>query len=173
MKTYIIEDTGLNYPVGHHIELSIKYVNNLFHTFKTEILPQYHNIKYVNIWCRGSSGAILASLFSVQINSDPSLNLKYKIQHVKKDGEQSHSDGIFISSSINEENNINIIIDDFMATGATIYYILEAIPVEHKYNMILMVLDTAISKKISVLIFKYIDHVISSQRGIYRLSRLK
>jgi len=98
------------YPVGDNI-----------HQWQT-IAKEYARIiqenntlnKPVVLFCTGSSGAIIASLISVEINV-------LSIQHIKKDGEQSHH-------NVNKYNlnpyEYNVIVDDFIVTGTSIKRIL-------------------------------------------------
>lgn len=62
------------------------------------------------LWCRGSSGAIIAGYLASKFPES-------HIVHVKKAGESSH--GTRYSDSCNG-NGFNIIVDDFVSTGATI-----------------------------------------------------
>jgi len=65
----------------------------------------------VNVFCRGSSGAILAALF---VSFLP--HIETQIIHVKKDGESSHSSKVTGFDAY----NMNVIIDDFICSGETI-----------------------------------------------------
>ena len=68
--------------------------------------------KEVNIFCMGSSGAILATFLFL------ALEKKHKVLiiHVKKDGEISHGANV---SSFNQSAS-HIFIDDFIDTGNTL-----------------------------------------------------
>jgi len=76
--------------------------------------------KSLNIFCRGSSGAMLSALFASNIRDREVL-----IIHVKKDGERSHSSTTHNSNVSTErwvcnDDFINIIIDDFIRSGETV-----------------------------------------------------
>jgi len=107
MKTIFFSADAPGYPVGGNISgaiLSAKKAAQRFNRIK-----EFKGYR-VNIWCRGSSGAILASLFASH------LNVESTICHVKKDGEKSHCSGInpyFFKF-------VNVIIDDFVETGSTV-----------------------------------------------------
>lgn len=106
IKKIICWDDYVGYPVGVNFTEAV--------TFTEKAAEQFNKIKkfkgkYVNLWCRGSSGAILSSLFGSKIAN------AVRICHVKKTGESSH----------NPEANpagiaINVIIDDFCESGNTL-----------------------------------------------------
>lgn len=73
--------------------------------------------KTVNLICRGSSGAIIAGIFSISIPN------KNKIIHIKKRGEASHSESAWLGGAM----EINLIVDDFMCSGETLNAIYEAL----------------------------------------------
>ena len=98
----------INYPVGSYIQHNLpiieKMANKLHHLYGK-------NDAQINLWCSGSSGAIIASLVAQKFENATIL-------HVKKEQEASHSNNeFFISSYITV---INIIVDDFVQTGSTI-----------------------------------------------------
>ena len=76
--------------------------------------------KRVILWCRGSSGAILSGLVSAHMKTKVVL-----VNHIKKDGENSHSSKFTINSF--DKNDINIVIDDFIASGETFREIVKSI----------------------------------------------
>ena len=108
-----LKNTGqISYPVGDYIEEAINFVNSaLIVLMKDKNFPKSD----IAIWCRGSSGAILAGLLAngllVQGYQDITVN------HVKKENEKSHSANFFFTKTT------NIIIDDFTCTGDTINHI--------------------------------------------------
>jgi len=106
---YILNDDldMLQHPVGSNLMENIPLIEIMAKEF-TQI-SEYRN-KRVNIICRGSSGAIIGAIFSQKIPNE------YSIAHVKKPGEDSHSNFI----NLWEENSINIIIDDFISSGNTL-----------------------------------------------------
>ena len=114
MKHIEIESVSFNYPVGCDMQRANKSVCHCVDAFKQLDIDREQPIY---LWCRGSSGAILATLFAIGIGNDyPNVF----ISHVKKEGEISHSNAYYVRSG----NNVNIIIDDFVATGSTIKAIL-------------------------------------------------
>lgn len=105
------------YPVGENIHGALEYINVV-----TPFIKDLIGDKPINIWCSGSSGAIL-SAFLVKNLNNPCI-----ICHVKKEGEHSHHGNSF--SKIYKNDCINIILDDFMSSGTTI----ERIYKQAKYN---------------------------------------
>ena len=103
------------YPVGEHIR---EYFNlsREIGTIINENFPE----KSITLWCRGSSGAIIAALVSQHIFAG------VEICHIKKSGENAHI------SIPTPQHDINIIIDDLMASGDTV----EAIYVAMKKDKI-------------------------------------
>ena len=93
----------ISYPIGINMDNIFNYINLVVAALKDE------NIGKANIWCMGSSGAILAALLSNQLEES-------RILHVKKDGESSHHGNYFTTLN----NAINIIIDDFIVSGDTV-----------------------------------------------------
>jgi hypothetical protein len=127
METLILRPNGsfdgssICYPVGSDMPQIIGYVRSAIERF-TELYPMFKaqlGLSEVNLICRGSSGAIIASTFATLAPSEWSCN----VVHVKKPGEQSHS-GIV---SCLENSRINVIIDDFICSGATIASIYSAV----------------------------------------------
>ena len=84
---------------------------------------------HLQIFCRGSSGAILAALFVSFLN----WNRGIEICHVKKEGERSHSQNYFY---INPQNTV-IVIDDIIESGETIRSILHYIGQDNFHCLIL------------------------------------
>lgn len=100
------------YPIGENIRDALHYIDQV-----TPFIKELIADKAVNIWCSGSSGAIL-SAFLIK-----NLDNKCIICHVKKEGENSHHGNSFYSKYY--ENCVNIILDDFMRSGRTIERIYE------------------------------------------------
>lgn len=101
------------YPVGENI---IKYFD-ICKEIGMHINKQFPN-KSITLWCRGSSGAIIAALVSQYIITG------VEICHVKKKGEDSHV------TEVTARHDINIIIDDLMASGDTLEKIVRAMDCE-------------------------------------------
>lgn len=105
----------IKYPVGDDIIAAIDFTNKSAAAFN----DNFASYEYVNIWCRGSSGAILAALFASKLNA-----ANIKIIHIKKEGEHSHGN---VSPLSSYSDPINVIIDDFIATGDTLNKIYKAV----------------------------------------------
>jgi orotate phosphoribosyltransferase-like protein len=108
---------SIGYPVGQYISLAIEHAQNMAKCFST--INEYRD-KNLNIFCRGSSGAILSALFVSALN----WNNPLKIHHIKKEGENSHTSNDFDIL----DNGITIIIDDLICSGSTIKDILRYTP---------------------------------------------
>ncbi len=96
-----------SYPIGLHIDEAINYIEKITPFIKDIILKGQ-----LNIWCQGSSGAILAALLS------KSLPNKCYINHIKKEGEYSHHGNYDF-----RWEGYNMILDDFIRSGETIEHI--------------------------------------------------
>lgn len=104
MKVQFIKlNGGLFYPVGTYIKNNLPTILEM----KDLLYSIYGNSK-ISLWCRGSSGAIIAAIIS-QAFSDVIIN------HVKKEGESSHGTGIDF-----EKERINIIVDDIVSSAITV-----------------------------------------------------
>lgn len=117
MKYYsIIDQRGqLAYPVGNNICKAIEYVNRVVKTIVS--LNLLDKIDSLNIWCRGSSGSILAALLADKLIA---IGKHVCIVHVKKPNEKAHC------NSIDPEYTYNIIIDDLISSGDTVRSIANA-----------------------------------------------
>jgi len=125
----------VNYPVGSNIANAISFMENA--ALKFTAIKEFKN-KSINIWCRGSSGAILAALFASNL-----LDHRVKICHVKKIGELSHDDGLYPM-----KNGIHIIVDDFVCTGTTLNAIYkEIIAINSNYIVECLVIGTTSETK--------------------------
>jgi hypothetical protein len=122
------------YPLGRNMKGAMKTIDAYIAAFSK---LGYDTHKGINLWCRGSSGAILAGMFAVK------CQYECKICHIKKDNESSHS-GNWQSY---DDRNINVIIDDFVSFGHTLMAIvahIENINREHAEQLtfdVLMILD--------------------------------
>jgi len=105
-------DFRVTYPCGHSMPETIKYVQSIKTALLTHDPMLNHPDTQINLWCRGSSGAILAALFCLIVA--PQANIR--VLHVKKSGEEAHEDRArpFYGTAT------DIIIDDFMDKGHTI-----------------------------------------------------
>lgn len=100
-------ETSMGYPVGENIKSNMKHISAMISAI--EGIEAFKG-KYLNLVCRGSSGAIIAAIVSSMIKNEN------HIVHIKKDGENSHCG----APSIKTDNAVNIIIDDFMCSGLTL-----------------------------------------------------
>ena len=115
MKHLVLENgRHLVYPIGSNVSSMVVYIENIVTTFKKHKINLDKKSNVICIWCRGSSGAMLAGMFAYTFK-EATVRIKY----VKKEGERSHNSYISAFPS----NSIDIIIDDFMDTGETIFRI--------------------------------------------------
>lgn len=106
-KVIYLEDyRSITYPVGSCPRSLKDGVNSYIQTFRRNF-----PVGNYNLWCRGSSGAIIAGCFSILQTS-----CNFMICHIKKDGESSHGN----STPDYNETYKNIVIDDFVSSGDTI-----------------------------------------------------
>lgn len=111
---FIDRNCSINYPVGRYINDAISFIDAVVNQIdKDDSFPTQD----LAIWCRGSSGAILAALLSQYFCTEGFREVR--INHVKKPNEYSHS-----SNSLHV-GACNIIIDDFIATGETVREIMK------------------------------------------------
>lgn len=110
MKKLIINRIGdFSYPVGVKFETSKKAISRLVSTFKT--IDEFKG-KNINIFCMGSSGAIIATVFAMKVSN-------CKIVMVRKSSEHCHSNNYDLHKH-HSKDAINVIVDDFIDTGNTI-----------------------------------------------------
>lgn len=115
-KTLIIKvkfPSIANYPVGQYIKSWKK--NTKIYAEQIKELNKKH--KEIYLFCRGSSGAIIASLISAYIDVE-------EIIFIRKPDDVSHQ----YSKQIYNPEGFNVIVDDFTVTGKTIMSILENYP---------------------------------------------
>lgn len=124
MNLHYYNGHGCGYPVGSNITNAINLAKNAAIIFNK--MKEYNSKQPINIWCRGSSGAILAALFALYIKKKRDVY----ICHVKKEGESSH-----ITQPCPASNAINIIIDDFISSGETIRAIKKKMESNSHYNV--------------------------------------
>jgi len=117
-------DKYIEYPVGQNIVKNLPAIFDMADLILAEY--SYQNIR---LWCRGSSGAIIAGIISSIIISRS--NFKVEVCHVKKEKEDSHSYQSIHFDSYN--NYVEIIVDDFIASGKTVEAIIEKM---NSYNIV-------------------------------------
>ena len=104
----------MEYPIGIFMVENKILINEMIKSFIS--IKAFKN-SYVNIICRGSSGAIIAGIFSFTIPNDN------KIIYIRKTGEESHQRSGYSLRS----DAINLIVDDFICTGETIRSIISSL----------------------------------------------
>lgn len=96
-------DGYMYYPTGLHIHRNLIAINQM----ASQLTSEFGREAEIALWCRGSSGAIIAAIVSMSFPNSV-------INHVKKDGENSHSSNIY------SMRPINVIVDDFCDSCATV-----------------------------------------------------
>jgi orotate phosphoribosyltransferase-like protein len=96
----------LSYPVGAYITANKPRIIKMAEAFCD--IEEFKD-KEINLICRGSSGAIIATIFSIIL---PNVT---NIIHIKKEGESAHDNGLYMNGE-----KVNVIVDDIIATGATL-----------------------------------------------------
>jgi hypothetical protein len=130
MKIHTFEEISSSiYPVGENMDIAKEFIRKAIPVLK----PLIKN-KLVNIWVRGSSGAILGGLLVGKLTND------CIIFHVKKEGEDSHHGNDF-SNWYSRKQGINIILDDFIQTGKTVNAIWEEMKARKAKVHILLVVN--------------------------------
>lgn len=117
-KVRIITSQNLqrpNYPIGINLKSINDFICKMVEMVKEEYPGIQNTTNTIVLWCRGSSGAILASAFAMKLGA-PNM----KIKHVKKPGEISHYHNNNLTFN---KSYINFIIDDFVVSGETIEHI--------------------------------------------------
>ena len=112
MKTvkFVKIDKRIYYPVGDKISENLIAIKDM-----VKLLKELYPDKQLYLWCRGSSGAIIAGVIATQFK-------RVVICHVKKEGESAHSD--FLPSV--SEDGVNVIVDDFIGMGTTVNEVYKA-----------------------------------------------
>jgi adenine/guanine phosphoribosyltransferase-like PRPP-binding protein len=127
MKEYPLITTGrMSYPVGENILFNIGVINEMSEGIYLVINEHYQlsDIKNIIIFCKGSSGAIIGGIVSLELAKlIPNKNIV--IHHIKKEGEESHHSSFLDSSTF--DKSLTIIVDDFISSGYTINSILERV----------------------------------------------
>lgn len=101
----------IEYPVGLNMTKNLVAIKEMA-TRLTEVYPN----KDFTLWCRGSSGSIIAGILSYLLEGYTIIN------HIKKEQEYSHSNSL---SSLKDINRVHVIVDDLIASGTTISSILD------------------------------------------------
>lgn len=128
MNHFELPEIELNYPIGAHMITNYKGFAKMAEWLFTYAHGAIIKAKYISLLCRGSSGAIGASIFYQKIvEKYPHLE-EVRINHVKKSGEHAHStssSGLFCHKD--HEEVLYILVDDFSNTGDTLYAIYDEV----------------------------------------------
>lgn len=127
-----------SYPVGGNIDAAKRLVEKSAELF---LSIKAFKEREVNIFCRGSSGAILATLFAV------SIPVYAKIIHIRKEGEIAHSRTTSFTSSY-----VSVIIDDFILSGQTMNAIYKEIQY-HQKKIDCLIIHRGFNKHANKLLF--------------------
>lgn len=118
MRIIGIKTELVYYPVWRNMDKITTNTKALAKAFHLECKDQCRNIETnINIFCTGTSGLTMAICFRFAL-----IELGYpntRICYIRKEGETKHDSSL----SYTGRSGINIIIDDFTSTGATIDYI--------------------------------------------------
>lgn len=120
------------YPVGENMKYNMPIILRMAKLVIDEYKDDPETLG-LNIWCRGSSGAIIATVIT---NEFMRTGKGVKICHIKKQGEASHTNYPAHNSYYK-----NIMVDDFIASGETvtaIYKEMQAITVDESMDMLIV-----------------------------------
>lgn len=98
----------MSYPVGANMSDNLRKIKEM-----ANVIDRHFPHQSINLWCMGSSGAIIAGIISAEL-----IAKGYPMPmvcHVKKEGEESHS-----SSAPYISYGTNILVDDFIRSGSTV-----------------------------------------------------
>lgn len=130
MNYLYTKGTECTYPVGSNMDKANEYINSAYELF----LKIGFRGEVIHLFSRGSSGNILATLFSIKAMKD---GYKVLIHNILKNNETSHINGIINISEYDEIKEIYLIIDDFVSSGNTLTAIAASIPQKiKKYGII-------------------------------------
>lgn len=141
MNTINAKCGEVNYPIGINMAHNLPVIQGLAKTFKKE----YKSKKKINVFCMGSSGAIMAAIFA-------SIVKNVTVIHIKKDGEKSHSEYTDYSRFIGEDTT-NIIIDDFIGSGDTMRMIYKKIVPKVEIDYLILGYCYNVERKMNILDF--------------------
>lgn len=119
MKIYNHGVSTTSYPVGAYYGEVYGKFKKISKFFFNKIPVSELEDKTINLFCTGSSGLITASIFAGYAMENYShVFSEIRIIDIKKHGERAHGESF--SYFYITENNFNIIIDDFISSGATL-----------------------------------------------------
>ena len=150
--------TDLSYPTGANIKQAIAFINEAVPHVQSVIdeIKKTKEVKSINLWCRGSSGAMLAAIIASKMTE-----INFYIIHIKKEGENSHTSNSDYRKTI-MEFGINMIIDDFIKTGETINHIKRGMDPYKIYDVDILLVNEASFADLDDISFKP-KYFISSQ----------
>tara|TARA_R100000656_G_scaffold69140_1_gene52097 strand:- start:738 stop:1298 length:561 start_codon:yes stop_codon:yes gene_type:complete len=125
-----------SYPVGCHMESDLKQIKLL-----AEGLYDHCEATSLNLWCRGSSGAIIAGITASELIS---RGLHVKISHIKKPNESSHSS---VPEFWKGPETVYVIIDDIVSSGNTVMEICRALSRYKLPNKLILAITGTINPK--------------------------
>jgi adenine/guanine phosphoribosyltransferase-like PRPP-binding protein len=137
---------NVKYPIGINVDVNIPVVKGLAEAFLKDV-GEIDEMTRVNVYCMGSSGAIMAAIFATIV---PNVI----ILHVKKDGEASHSEITNFDRYISKFNCIHVIIDDFMVTGNTLETIYARVTKDVKIDIDYLILGRGDYNRITKLSYE-------------------
>jgi orotate phosphoribosyltransferase-like protein len=149
---HLIKSPRLGYPVSQKIMNNMPTINFMMAVL-CKFLKENYKRTDIKLFCRGSSGAILAGLTA---NYLIKAGYNVCIEHVKKEGETSHG-GDYVQKI--SRNYIIVIIDDFISTGSTIRNIYNAMLENNSPKIqidIVCVSDTVVKSSIDSLPIKHV-----------------
>lgn len=118
----------ISYPVGIRMNETLRIIEEMasliYKTFPYNERYMGRRNEYINLYVMGSSGAILAGIL-ITLLKDYTVT----ICHIKKEGEVSHGGSNFSS----HKRAINVILDDFIESGATVNKIYDELKEEYEY----------------------------------------
>lgn len=130
----------MSYPVGFNMNLAMHFIKSAtLHFIESFAETTYTGIE---IFCRGSSGAILSALFVAELSKYKKYKLPLHtgnfnhiiINHVKKENESSHSN---VQYGIVNITNAVVVVDDFISSGNTLRSIYNKIKDYNKDNAVI------------------------------------
>jgi adenine/guanine phosphoribosyltransferase-like PRPP-binding protein len=108
-----IQCSDISYPVGVELVFNMPIIKKMARAIK-----KMYPTEKIHLWCRGSSGSIIASI----IASNLGRNRRVYINYVHKNYESRHS---FITNVGEYKQSVHIVVDDFIASGETINNIID------------------------------------------------
>lgn len=145
----------IRYPTGHSISNSLERIDILSHLI-ADNLPK--NTKAI-LLCRGSSGAIIASLVARHLTEQ---GFDCLIEVVRKKNEFSHHSHV---SARLEPNIKHIIVDDFIVSGETVNHIYKEMRrVFKRFDTVFVVDILAVTAKVDQMKLDFEPELVISQR---------